>query len=105
MGFLGLIRDQAAFFFRLVRPIGWVSRSSRLPAVDLAGLGWSWSHINQVIVRVALLLRRDAVPAIGGFDRINPSQGAEELPVVRSAQEMRPLPVRPCPGAAQPGRL
>ena len=45
--------------------------------LHLAGLGWSWSHINQVSCALRFFFGRDAGPA-GGVRSHHQRQGAEE---------------------------
>ena len=68
--------------------------------LHLAGLGWSWSHINQVSC-VALFLRRDAGPARGVRPH-HQRQGAEETAGGAQRRGDRPLSAGGA-GAAQPG--
>src|SRR5271165_6752147 len=69
--------------------------------LHLAGLGWSWSHINQV----SCALRFFFGVTLGrpeAFDRIISAKEPKKLPVVLSGEEIVRF-LQAVPGAAQPG--
>ena len=96
-GILRLRGCQVQPFFRLFAGSAGDRGGSRLPASP-AGLGWSWSHINQASCALRFFLGRPEA-----FDRIISAKEPKKLPVVLSGEEIVRF-LQAVPGCAT-GRL